>query len=52
VKKIKSNKTVVLVSHHMGLISEVCDRVVWLYEHGVKAVGETKEVLEAFSKEN
>lgn len=51
-EKIKSKKTVVLVSHHMGLISEVCDRVVWLYEHRVKAVGETKEALEAFNKEN
>jgi lipopolysaccharide transport system ATP-binding protein len=51
-EKINSNKTVVLVSHHMGLISRVCDRVVWLYDHGVKMVGETKEVLEAFKKEN
>jgi len=47
-EKIKSNKTVVLVSHHMGLIAEICDRVVWLDDHGIKMVGKTKEVLNAF----
>jgi len=47
-EKIKSNKTVILVSHNMGLISEVCDRVVWLHDHGVKMVGKTETVINKF----
>jgi len=50
--KINGNKTIILVSHNMKVISETCDRVIWLNEHRVKMVGVTKNVLEVFMSEN
>lgn len=46
--KIRSNKTVVLVSHSGPVIRELCDRVVWI-EGGVsRAEGSTEAVLEQY----
>jgi len=50
-EKIKSNKTVVLVSHNMGLIAEICDRVVWLHDRKVKMVGDTEHVLQIYKSQ-
>jgi len=49
-QKIKSDKTVVLVSHQNGLIKDVCDRVVWVDKGKVCAVGNTNAVLEKYLK--
>ena len=27
---IRSNRTVVLVSHNMGVLEDICDRIVWI----------------------
>ena len=45
-KKIQStNQTVVLVSHHANIISELCDRVVWV-EDGISIKeGDTQNIL-------
>lgn len=41
--------TVLFVSHDIGQIREMCDRVVWL-EHGqVQRIGEAKEVCDAYT---
>jgi ABC-type polysaccharide/polyol phosphate transport system ATPase subunit len=41
-------KTIFFVSHALGLIEELCDRVLYL-EHGrVKGLGETREMLAAY----
>jgi lipopolysaccharide transport system ATP-binding protein len=42
---INSEKTVVLVSHNLMTVRELCDRVVWLESGHVKAVGLTAEIL-------
>jgi len=43
--RIRSDKTVVLVSHNGAVVRSLCDRLVWI-EHGrVQAEGETREVL-------
>jgi len=43
--RIKSDKTVVLVSHNALLLQELCDRVSWI-ENGISIqTGETNEVL-------
>jgi lipopolysaccharide transport system ATP-binding protein len=42
---IKSDRTVVLVSHNIKLINSVCDRVVWLDNHEVKMVDCADEVV-------
>ncbi|MCL2393110.1 MAG: ABC transporter ATP-binding protein [Acidimicrobiaceae bacterium] len=41
-------KTIVLVSHGMGGVQNLCDRVAW-FEHGrLKKIGEPREVIEAY----
>lgn len=47
-EKIRSKKTVVMVSHIPNTMRELCDRVVWL-EHGtVKMEDETEKVMNAY----
>ena len=47
-ERIRSDKTIVLVSHAPGTIRELCDRVVWIEEGVTRAVGDVDEVLEAY----
>lgn len=42
---IKSDKTVVLVSHILPTVRELCDRLVWVENGHVRQVGSTVEVL-------
>lgn len=45
IREIKNNgTTIVLVSHSMGQIKEVCDRCIWINHAQVAAIGETEEV--------
>jgi lipopolysaccharide transport system ATP-binding protein len=46
----KSGVTMVFVSHSMGDIISICDRVVWLDHHVVKMIGEPKRVIENYLK--
>jgi lipopolysaccharide transport system ATP-binding protein len=47
-EKIRSNKTIVLVSHSEATIRELCDRAVWI-ENGVSQIeGDVKTVLHAY----
>jgi len=47
---MKSGTTVVIVSHSIGQIEELCDRVLWI-EHGkVHMLGETEEVCTEYKK--
>jgi len=47
--KISSQQTVVLVSHSMGQIRKLCDRVLWLDAGKVKMVGNTDDVLRQYA---
>jgi lipopolysaccharide transport system ATP-binding protein len=38
-------RTVLLVSHNMGLIQRLCDRVLWLERGGVREIGPTDDVV-------
>jgi len=49
-EKIKSDKTVVLVSHQKGLIMDVCDRVVWIDKGSVASEGKPTAVLKKYLK--
>jgi lipopolysaccharide transport system ATP-binding protein len=49
-QRIKSNQTVVLVSHSIATIKELCDRVVWIEQGETQAQGETLEVLEMYNQ--
>jgi len=47
-EKIRSDKTIVLVSHSANMIRQHCDRALWI-EHGlIRAIGDTNEVLEHY----
>jgi lipopolysaccharide transport system ATP-binding protein len=49
-KRIKSDKTVVLVSHSVPLVKEVCDRLVWIENGRTRAEGYVSEILDAYLK--
>jgi len=43
--KIHSEQTVVLVSHSMPQVRQLCDRVLWLDQGKLRMIGETADVL-------
>ena len=52
-ERIRSDKTVVLVSHNLNVIRELCDRALWLENGRVVDMGEPDAVLkdyQAFDK--
>ena len=49
-QRIRSDKTVVLVSHSVPLLREVCDRLVWIEDGRTQAQGNVPEILEAYLK--
>ena len=44
------NRTVVIVSHNMSTVEELCDSVIWLHDGKIKMQGPAKEVLEAYNQ--
>jgi lipopolysaccharide transport system ATP-binding protein len=46
--KIRSNKTVVLVSHSISTIQELCDRAVWIEGGVTRAEGKTEHVIKEY----
>lgn len=49
-QRIRSEKTVVLVSHNVPLLKELCDRIVWIEAGRTQAQGKVPEVLGAYMK--
>lgn len=48
--KIVSDKTVVVVTHSVETVRELCDRVIWI-DHGItRIVGDTEDVLAEFQR--
>ena len=47
-EKIRSNKTIVFVSHQGTLIQQLCHRAVWIEEGVSRAVGDTASVLKEY----
>lgn len=46
---IKSDKTVVLVSHNLATVSELCDQLAWIEDGRVKHMGPTAEMLAQYA---
>ena len=42
------NVTVLLVSHDIGLVERICDRVCWIEKGHMRMIGETDEVCDAY----
>lgn len=48
---ISDNKrTVVIVSHNISTLKELCDEVMWIHEGVVKKIGDPKEVLDEYTE--
>ena len=48
-KELKeSGKTIVIVSHSLEAVKDLCDRAIWIYEGHVEKDGNTKEVIDAY----
>ena len=46
---IKSEKTIVLVSHNQPTLRELCDRLVWIENGHIRQVGPTAELLTQYT---
>ncbi len=44
------NRTVIIVSHSLGTIAELCDSVLWLNDGEVVMIGDAKEVIPEYTK--
>lgn len=44
------NRTVVIVSHSIPTLKELCDRVLWIHDGEMKEIGEPKAVLEHYTE--
>ncbi len=44
------DRTVIIVSHSIETLEELCDRVMWMHDGEIKEIGEPKEVLENYAK--
>lgn len=51
-KQLISNKdrTVVIVSHSISTLRDLCDKVMWMHEGEIKRVGDPAEVLEEYQE--
>jgi teichoic acid transport system ATP-binding protein len=53
-KKIRSlindNRTVIMVSHSLGVIEDLCDEVIWLDKGSLVEIGDAKEVVKRYKK--
>ncbi|HSR53040.1 MAG TPA: ABC transporter ATP-binding protein [Acidobacteriota bacterium] len=47
-QRLRSDKTVVLVSHHLESIRSLCQRALWLENGRIRAVGPSSQVVEAY----
>ena len=45
---IDQGTTIIIVSHEIDLIEEVCNKVLWLDHGKVKGLGNTDEICEAY----
>lgn len=46
----QNNKTVVIVSHSIPTLEELCDRVMWLHDGEIKEIGEPTIILEHYKE--
>ena len=45
---VTSTKTVVLVSHSVGLMKEICDRLVFIHKGKIEGVGDPEEMIQLY----
>ncbi len=47
---MQKERTVLIVSHNLSTLSELCDKVLWLHEGQTKMFGATEEVLRTYGE--
>ena len=45
-----ANRTVVIVSHNMGTLRKLCDKILWINDGEMVMFGETEEVLPKYEE--
>lgn len=45
---LDKNRTVVIVSHDLNTLKELCDKILWIHEGEVKEYGKPQEILERY----
>jgi len=49
-KEMKADgRTVILVSHSMSTVKDMCDEVAWLDQGDLRMIGKTNEVVKAYN---
>ena len=46
----ESEKTIVIVTHSLGQVRELCDRAIWIYNGEVRMDGTPNEVVDEYLK--
>lgn len=46
----KKGVTILFVSHSMGDISKVCDKVIWIENHKIRRIGESTQVIQEYKE--
>ncbi len=46
----EEGRTVILVSHSMNTVKDMCDEVAWLNEGELKMIGKTDDVVKAYNE--
>ncbi|WP_439690666.1 ABC transporter ATP-binding protein [Curtobacterium sp. SP.BCp] len=46
----QEGRTIILVSHSMGMVESMCDQVAWLDDGELKQVGDAKDVIAAYNQ--
>ncbi len=49
IELIQRDRTVVMVSHNMNHILDLCDEAIWLHKGELKATGDPKELIEQYN---
>lgn len=44
------NRTVIIVSHDLGILKELCNRVLWIHDGCIKEMGNPKEMIEHYKE--
>lgn len=47
---MRSNRTVLIVSHATNTLQKFCDQVLWIHDGCLMQMGPTEEVLKAYDK--
>ena len=49
---LDKSKTVLIVSHDIEVLKEICDRVIWIDDGNIKKIGNVNEILEEYKNSN